>query len=284
VQETYAAELQAVPAREPQAQAAGGGPPSLFRQPAPQRERLPEATELAAFISGDEQTEAQRAEAAAKAQQRQQAELALINEACGGDFSTLDTGQKAGLALQLTFSRTFSGLGETNWPKFGKDLLRGFIDPRVSLAGVLTGLGMIASGGMNLFSAEQWARDPLGNLLKSSADIATGVTVVLGSIAGLAVAVIAISAALILLSWGFLAPVFLPVINRARQIMATYADMEELIRLGAYRAGSSAEVDEAISLHQPLEAFLGQGKEESTPLTEAYMRLTEIIARAETEN
>jgi hypothetical protein len=27
--------------------------------------------------------------------------------------------------------------------------------------------------------------------------------------------------------------------------------MEELIRLGAYRAGSSAEVDEAITLHKP---------------------------------
>ena len=79
-------------------------------------------------------------------------------------------------------------------------------------------------------------------------------------------------------------PVFLPTIMRARQIMATYADMEELIRLGAYRAGSSAEVDEAIALHQPLEAFLAQGKEESTPLTEAYMRLAEIIGRAETEN
>ena len=38
--------------------------------------------------------------------------------------------------------------------------------------------------------------------------------------------------------------------------MATYADMEELIRLGAYRAGSSAEVDEAIRLHEPLEDFL----------------------------
>src|SRR5436309_12575232 len=73
-------------------------------------------------------------------------------------------------------------------------------------------------------------------------------------------------------------PAYLPAINRARQIMATYADMEELIRLGAYRAGSSAEVDEAISLHQPLEAFLAQGKEESTPLTEAYTRLSEIIA------
>ena len=32
-------------------------------------------------------------------------------------------------------------------------------------------------------------------------------------------------------------PAYLPTITRARQVMATYADMEELIRLGAYRAG-----------------------------------------------
>jgi len=79
-------------------------------------------------------------------------------------------------------------------------------------------------------------------------------------------------------------PHFLPVIMRARRFMSTYADMEELIRLGAYRAGSSAEVDEAIGLHQPLEAFLAQGKEESTPLTAAYMRLEQIVGGAETEN
>ena len=69
-------------------------------------------------------------------------------------------------------------------------------------------------------------------------------------------------------------PAYLPVITRARQVMATYADMEELIRLGAYRAGSSAEVDEAIRLHEPLEAFLRQGKDEvDQPLTEGYRRL-----------
>src|SRR6201991_2445982 len=48
-------------------------------------------------------------------------------------------------------------------------------------------------------------------------------------------------------------PAFLPVITRAKQLMATYADMEELIRLGAYRAGSSAEVVEPNGLHHPLE-------------------------------
>ena len=73
-------------------------------------------------------------------------------------------------------------------------------------------------------------------------------------------------------------PAFLPVITRARQVMATYSDMEELIRLGAYRPGSSPEVDEAIGLHQPLEAFLGQNKEESTSLSEGYERLAAILS------
>ena len=74
------------------------------------------------------------------------------------------------------------------------------------------------------------------------------------------------------------------VLARARKLMATYADMEELIRLGAYRTGSSPEVDEAIRLHPPFEAFLAQGKEESTSLGEGYRRLAGILAGAETEN
>ncbi len=76
---------------------------------------------------------------------------------------------------------------------------------------------------------------------------------------------------------------YLPALTRARQVMATYADMEELIRLGAYRAGTSPEVDEAIRLHKPLEAFLAQSKEEATSLAEGYRRLAEIVAASETE-
>ena len=72
-------------------------------------------------------------------------------------------------------------------------------------------------------------------------------------------------------------PAYLPVITRGRQVMATYADMEELIRLGAYRAGSSAEVDEAIRLHEPLESFLRQAKDEVTGLSEGYRRLEQIL-------
>jgi flagellum-specific ATP synthase len=60
--------------------------------------------------------------------------------------------------------------------------------------------------------------------------------------------------------------------------MATYADMEELIRLGAYRAGASAEVDRAIKLMPQLDSFLAQGKEESTSMGDGYLRLAEIMA------
>ena len=52
----------------------------------------------------------------------------------------------------------------------------------------------------------------------------------------------------------------------------------------AYRAGSSAEVDQAIRLHQPLEAFLAQGKDEATILGQGYQRLEEILRGVETKN
>src|SRR3954466_11701494 len=79
-------------------------------------------------------------------------------------------------------------------------------------------------------------------------------------------------------------PIYLPVITHARQVMATYADMEELIPLGPYRQGSSPEVDEAIRLHEPLEGFLRQQKEEVTALAAGYPQLAQILTPIETES
>jgi len=73
-------------------------------------------------------------------------------------------------------------------------------------------------------------------------------------------------------------PDFLEVVRKAKQSMATFADMEELIRLGAYRQGSSPEVDEAIGLNPAFEAFLRQGKEEFTSMRDGYLRLAEIVS------
>jgi flagellum-specific ATP synthase len=74
-------------------------------------------------------------------------------------------------------------------------------------------------------------------------------------------------------------PAYWPHVRKARQLLATYGDMEELIRLGAYRAGSSPEVDEAIALMPQLDAFLAQGKEESTSISHGYARLAEILGQ-----
>lgn len=66
-------------------------------------------------------------------------------------------------------------------------------------------------------------------------------------------------------------------VDRAKQLMATYDDMAEMIRLGAYRRGSDPLVDEAIKYREPLENFLRQRKDESSTLEEGYCELAEIL-------
>lgn len=62
-------------------------------------------------------------------------------------------------------------------------------------------------------------------------------------------------------------------VTRARRLMATYADMEELIRIGAYRRGSDSEIDEAVRLRPALEAVLGQSRHERSGFTESFAAL-----------
>lgn len=66
-------------------------------------------------------------------------------------------------------------------------------------------------------------------------------------------------------------------ISRARKLLAVYDDMAELIRLGAYRQGSNAEVDEAIQYFPKIEAFLTQRKDEPATLDEGYAALAAAL-------
>ena len=66
-------------------------------------------------------------------------------------------------------------------------------------------------------------------------------------------------------------------LREARLHLSTYADMEEMVRLGAYRKGSNPAVDEAIRLNDPLEAFLRQGKQEATSREEGFAQLAGIL-------
>jgi flagellum-specific ATP synthase len=69
-------------------------------------------------------------------------------------------------------------------------------------------------------------------------------------------------------------------VDETRRVLATYDNMAELIRLGAYRAGSDAEVDRAIKLFPKLDAFLKQAKNERGELVSGYEQLAGILAGA----
>ncbi len=66
-------------------------------------------------------------------------------------------------------------------------------------------------------------------------------------------------------------------VARARAILAVHARMADLVRLGAYRAGSDAAVDEAIRLAPRIEALLCQGRGDRTPIDETFARLAEAM-------
>ena len=67
------------------------------------------------------------------------------------------------------------------------------------------------------------------------------------------------------------------IVAGARQTLAAYANMEELIRIGAYRTGADPTIDRAIRLNGALEAFLAQDKDEVTSLDDAFTSLEAIL-------
>ncbi|MCC6598500.1 MAG: flagellar protein export ATPase FliI [Alphaproteobacteria bacterium] len=67
------------------------------------------------------------------------------------------------------------------------------------------------------------------------------------------------------------------IIRRARQVVSTYEDMAELLRLGAYRRGSDPAVDEALVLYPQIEAFLRQNKDERTSIEDSFVKLAAIM-------
>jgi flagellum-specific ATP synthase len=70
------------------------------------------------------------------------------------------------------------------------------------------------------------------------------------------------------------------ILQAARRTLSKYADMEELIRIGAYRPGSDQETDAAIRFFDPVDRYLSQRKQESTPSAETFARLARFLDEA----
>jgi flagellum-specific ATP synthase len=66
--------------------------------------------------------------------------------------------------------------------------------------------------------------------------------------------------------------------RKVRAVMATHAEMFDLIRIGAYHRGSNAQVDRAIELLPQVEAFLKQDVGEYSSFDETRAALERIAA------
>lgn len=64
---------------------------------------------------------------------------------------------------------------------------------------------------------------------------------------------------------------------RARASLSLYEEMEELIRIGAYKPGADADVDEAVRVRPALERLLSQGRHEQTSFDESFAMLAEAL-------
>ena len=63
----------------------------------------------------------------------------------------------------------------------------------------------------------------------------------------------------------------------AKKSAALYDDMQELIRIGAYRSGANPDIDLAIDLHPELEAFLAQETDESVSIENTFEALGAVL-------
>ena len=63
-----------------------------------------------------------------------------------------------------------------------------------------------------------------------------------------------------------------------RESLAVYRKNQDLINLGAYSAGASPAIDQAIRLQEPLKAFLRQAVDKGFPAPESWAALAQVIS------
>ncbi|GGF11038.1 flagellum-specific ATP synthase [Halobacillus andaensis] len=66
--------------------------------------------------------------------------------------------------------------------------------------------------------------------------------------------------------------------DRLRQLLATYEDNSELIQIGAYKRGSSREIDEAIHYQPAIINFLKQDVNEKSSFQDSVKALSQLLA------
>jgi len=63
-----------------------------------------------------------------------------------------------------------------------------------------------------------------------------------------------------------------------RKLLAIYARSEDLVRIGAYKAGADPDLDVALRAHDAIRAFLAQTGRRTDSLSECLRRLAALAA------
>ena len=70
------------------------------------------------------------------------------------------------------------------------------------------------------------------------------------------------------------------VVREARSVLALQAEMADLVRLGAYKAGTDPAADRALRVAPKIETLLRQGKGDSSTIAEAFSALSTVLSEA----
>jgi hypothetical protein len=249
-------------------------------------ESLPE------WLSGEKKpSDEERERAYQENEQRRQDEIKEIENSKEGGFDKLTAGDKMAMALKLTGRNLFGGVSKISWPGWGKvgegaaKMVIGLFDPRSALTGALGGVNMIVNASVQFFKQPSW-----GGLLKLAADVATGITIILGSIVALAGTIAAIMTAISILSFGTLAPVCGPVIAFCATVMSTVGgwtfwaglvavELQALLFLKDLYAAATAKT--AAELQKSSEAMSSDAKNAGNAALQAGMgKLAQFGGRA----
>ncbi|MDF7673456.1 FliI/YscN family ATPase [Acetobacteraceae bacterium ESL0709] len=66
-------------------------------------------------------------------------------------------------------------------------------------------------------------------------------------------------------------------VREARALLASWNDLRDLVRLGAYKAGSDPQADRAIKFGPMIEALITQNKDEGVSLKDAFQELKRLL-------
>jgi len=260
---------------------------------APQPSNINIAAGLPSWLTGEAAPNAEERERAQREQdEKRQQELDLITEELHGRrFEQLSAGERRRIALRLATRNMFSGIGNVSWPTPGglargaAHLAAGLIDPRAPMMGVVSGLNMIANATVNFARAPSWE-----GALRAAANIATGLTIILGSITALAGVIAALMTAITILSLGIAAPITGPIIAFCASVMSVVggwtfwvgliaAGLQALVFLvDLYKAGTAETAEQ---LQQQSEHMREDASQAGNALLQAGMgRLASVGGRA----